>query len=721
MASRSLGTLSIDLVAKLGGFTKGMDQGERRMAAFGKKIDKFNRDAGRAFSIAGAAALGFGAVVIANTIEAEKVQAQLAAALKSTAGAAGLTQGQLNDMAGALQRTSTLSDEAINSAQALLLTFTKIGKDVFPEAIEGALDMSAALGTDLQSATQQLGKALNDPLKGISALGRAGVQFTEEQKGMIEALVETGRVADAQRIILGELETQFGGSAAAARDTLGGALEAAKHAFGDLLEGDNGSDGIRGAKEAIESFTATMQSDDTKRGFQAMVEGMASMAKMAAETIAMIGGIGAAINNAFTAVDQKTFEGLIQEQMSLEDRINAAKKPRALVTGFLPQRAREDVALLERQLADVIRRQDEVLARGRQQTAQLVTSARALGVPMLSGGNEVIRPDAADAGEWGMAPRGGSEGRRVPDAESLSDYLLGLQKVGREETEQRDRWKEMVAQLSGPLAEAQYDHEKRLEAIKDAGLEAGASSGAIAEALRLETAAHEKNVEAIKAAGDPLGQLLADMKWEYDLLGLSNAERITENELRRLGIDLTTEEAAAAREAIRARVESHEALKEQISALDNFRDSFEDNVASVLDGSESIKEAIKDMVDDFLAQMARAAAKNIAASLFGESGQAGGGSLGSLIGNVFSMFSGDTDAGPYKAILPGKLTSDFMQFPRTQEPRLISGSGPGKRGWDAPRVIEQNITVQGSASKRSLERMRIDLSRQMREARSRTA
>ena len=31
-----------------------------------------------------------------------------------------------------------------------------------------------------------LGKALNDPVKGITALGRAGVTFTDEQKKQIK-------------------------------------------------------------------------------------------------------------------------------------------------------------------------------------------------------------------------------------------------------------------------------------------------------------------------------------------------------------------------------------------------------------------------------------------------------------------------------------------------------------------------------------------------------
>jgi dsDNA-binding SOS-regulon protein len=67
-------------------------------------------------------------------------------------------------------------------------------------------------------------------------MSRAGVQFTKVQKDMVKELWEAGRAAEAQNIILKELESQFGGAAEAARDTFGGAAQAATNAFGDLLE-----------------------------------------------------------------------------------------------------------------------------------------------------------------------------------------------------------------------------------------------------------------------------------------------------------------------------------------------------------------------------------------------------------------------------------------------------------------------------------------------------
>lgn len=147
--------------------------------------------------------------------ESLAVANQLQAVLTSTGGVAGMTAESVNDLAESLSNLTGIDDEAIVSAQSLLLTFTNVGKEVFPEATAAILDLSVALGQDLKSTSMMVGKALNDPIAGISALTRVGVTFTEQQKAQIEAMVAVGDTAGAQRIIIAELDRQVGGSAAA--------------------------------------------------------------------------------------------------------------------------------------------------------------------------------------------------------------------------------------------------------------------------------------------------------------------------------------------------------------------------------------------------------------------------------------------------------------------------------------------------------------------------
>ncbi len=174
-----------------------------------KKVSTTQTQLGAATKVVGVAiaavvaqqALRFAGESLDLAREQLRVEAQLGAAIKSTGGAAGLTKNELTGMAAALQQTTNFGDEATIGAQALLLTFTKVGRETFPQAIETILDMSSALGTDLKSATIQVGKALNDPIAGVTALTRSGVQFTEQQKEQIKTLTESGNVLEAQRVI----------------------------------------------------------------------------------------------------------------------------------------------------------------------------------------------------------------------------------------------------------------------------------------------------------------------------------------------------------------------------------------------------------------------------------------------------------------------------------------------------------------------------------------
>ena len=150
--------------------------------------------------------------------ESAAATAQVQAALKSMGNGAGFTVAQLSEMSGQLQQLSLFDDDDImTKVTANLLTFGAVSGRVFSDAQRMAVDMSARLGQDLQSSTIQLGKALNDPVKGITALQRVGVAFTAAQKDQIKAMVAAGDTAGAQRLILAELGREFGGAAAAAR------------------------------------------------------------------------------------------------------------------------------------------------------------------------------------------------------------------------------------------------------------------------------------------------------------------------------------------------------------------------------------------------------------------------------------------------------------------------------------------------------------------------
>lgn len=169
----------------------------------------------------------------------ESALAQTNAVIKSTGGAAGMTAEQMGDLAGRLSAEngmSKFSDDAILAGENVLATFTKIKGPAFTDATQTILDMSTALGTDLGGTAMQVGKALNDPIAGIGALSRVGVAFTDQQKEQIKALADSGDILGAQKIILGELATEFGGSAAASVNTFSGQMIVLKEKSGAAFE-----------------------------------------------------------------------------------------------------------------------------------------------------------------------------------------------------------------------------------------------------------------------------------------------------------------------------------------------------------------------------------------------------------------------------------------------------------------------------------------------------
>lgn len=298
-------------------------------------IEKKGRSVSKAFTalkatlITGAVG-GFIRKIAVESMEAQKQAAQLNAVLKSTGGIAGVTAGDIDKMASSLQRTTVFGDDAVKSAANLLLTFTNIRGEVFKNTLPAITDLATAMGSDLNSAAIQVGKALNDPIQGVSALQKVGVSFSESQKAVIKNLVETNRLADAQGIILKELNVQFGGSAQAARDTLGGALAALSNSWGDLfVVTQDSSKGIIGAINSItDNLPAIRDKFDAffsqlKRGFNNLAMAYMQDAVYIQKALALLNELDAKV---FGSLPGKTGEiGRAQGAIAARQRAEAAR------------------------------------------------------------------------------------------------------------------------------------------------------------------------------------------------------------------------------------------------------------------------------------------------------------------------------------------------------------------------------------------------------------
>lgn len=225
--------------------------------------------------------------LIRNIDEAQKATAQLDTAYGAMGRTVGLTRDRLDDLATSLQKTTTVGDDLVKEAQSILLTFDRVRGQAFERTIRVANDLSARMGTDLVSNAQALGRALQDPERGLQQLTRIGITFTDAQRDLIRELNQSGRAFEAQNIILAEVEKRFRGSAEAARNTLGGAIAALKNQIGDLFEGDAVGGGA--LTNAINGVTEALSDPNLKKGLDTLITGIAKVAEVSVKAVGALG------------------------------------------------------------------------------------------------------------------------------------------------------------------------------------------------------------------------------------------------------------------------------------------------------------------------------------------------------------------------------------------------------------------------------------------------
>jgi hypothetical protein len=128
---------------------------------------------------------------------------------------------RLSKMANQTELLTGVTAETTKQIQSTLMTFGGLARSAdqvdgaFDRATKAAIDLAAAGFGNATSNAIQLGKALNDPIKGLTSLTKSGVTFTESERERIKVLVESNKLGEAQALILAAIETQVGGTAEA--------------------------------------------------------------------------------------------------------------------------------------------------------------------------------------------------------------------------------------------------------------------------------------------------------------------------------------------------------------------------------------------------------------------------------------------------------------------------------------------------------------------------
>lgn len=243
--------------------------------------------------------------IVDETRKAEQEQAQLAAVLKSTGESAGWSAEQLNKMAEAMAKQSTFSAGEITQAQTRLLSYENILGEQVPAAMQATIDMAARLGTSITQSAEDVGKALNKPSEGMTSLSRKGFEFSADQIALAKKLESTGKMAEAQAIVLDALGFAYGGAAQAARNTFGGAITSLQNQLNDLLTADGAS--LGSATKAVNDLTTTLGSSETKAAFGAITGWVINLSRVVVTAITDIANFINSTNKLATLTGNDAF------------------------------------------------------------------------------------------------------------------------------------------------------------------------------------------------------------------------------------------------------------------------------------------------------------------------------------------------------------------------------------------------------------------------------
>tara|TARA_R110001592_G_scaffold58288_1_gene176719 strand:- start:674 stop:2656 length:1983 start_codon:yes stop_codon:yes gene_type:complete len=209
-----------------------------RLTSLGTIIGNVGIRAAVATLAVAALVFGLGKMVAAGA-KAERQFKRLEGILRATGGAAGLSLLEIEELAQQIGKETLASTQEIRDAAGVLLTFKSITGDVFKEALKLSQDLAEVGFGSAKSAAMQLGKALEEPEIGLSALRRVGVSFSKSQKDLIKNFDFMGEKIKSQEIMLKALNEQVGGAGINAADGLSGALDTLNEEFTIFLENNS--------------------------------------------------------------------------------------------------------------------------------------------------------------------------------------------------------------------------------------------------------------------------------------------------------------------------------------------------------------------------------------------------------------------------------------------------------------------------------------------------
>ncbi|MEQ1788835.1 MAG: phage tail tape measure C-terminal domain-containing protein [Rickettsiales bacterium] len=432
--------------------------------------------------LAAAAAIGTLGLAVAGGIrefkEAEQALNQLNAALKATDFSSGVTAQEITALGEAIEGNTLFKKEAIQQAAASLTSFQNIAGETFTRALKLSADLAARLGTDVPSAADMLGKALEAPEEGLGRLARKFSDLSPTQKEVIENFVKQGEIASAQAVILEHLEAKTKGLAEAQAQGLTGATDSLSDAWDDLLESFG-----RTISESGAAQTSLNLLTKTVRGLQEALNPTREQKKsqLEEEIRNLQGSFGVKVDefvlgsapllDAKKRELQKINDELAAEQKKADDDIktartaaekNAAQQRNNLLLELQKKylKESEDLTLTSQQkiLRDAEIRKKQILALSKDENSE--ASKKAIAALEAS-----TRAKLADANKQSTSKNNDAEDKRINAIEEINRRILQTKPSYDVAKQALDDWKNKLVEDLGGATEANQKYLAIIEQI----------------------------------------------------------------------------------------------------------------------------------------------------------------------------------------------------------------------------------------------------------------
>lgn len=684
MASRSLGTLTLDLVAKIGGFEQGMDRAartaDRRMREIERRASAFGKVLG------GAIATGAG-VATAALISLTKNAIDYADHLNDLNQRLGISAEALSGWAYAAQQTGTDIDAL---GRGLKLLSKNMAEALDPKSQQSSL--FKALGVDVKDAKGNL-RSLEEVLPDIASkfkeLDNATTEaalaqqlFGKSGTDLLEFLNQGEDGLEAMRLRASELGVELNDSTLKAADEFNDKIA-------DLKSLALGA-GLQLAAELLPALTKIVDQLQAGikdgGGFGEVIGWIGDQAEAAASDIRLL------------ASDFATFGDLFK---SVGDQAQAT-------FGILKNIATLDFSGAKRSLLELLG--------ARERTMEALTRDRFMFSNVSGGFGTTEVPEAAKAGgnkalQDAINRMLGGSGSSKKAKAGKSDAEKEAEALAKAYENTNERLKEQIALFGkdGEAAALRYELEfgalAKLDPLKKAELIQRAENlDMMRDEAEVQKELDQQNESREKAARG----VLQAIREEREMLGLSSEQWEIYNNLKRAGVEANTALGQSIINETEALQAEAKALEPQIAIMDDFRAGLEDTVSDVIAGNKSISDAFKDLFDDLAAQITRWIARGLIEQAFGAPGTTGqGSSSGWISGFLGMLFGGGRAAGGQ--VMPGQFyrvnESGAEMLSMGGRDYLMMGSQAGRvspAGAGGVTYGPTNIYVAGTATRETI-------------------